>query len=68
MKVGDKVKILIWNPDNDSDISPFPVGTIGTIIEDKSNDRFYKNPYRVEANGEKWWYKSEHLEVVKEDL
>lgn len=63
MNIGDKVKILIWNPDNDPDINPFPAGTIGTIIEDKTNDSFYTNPYRVESNGEKWWYKAEHLEI-----
>lgn len=64
MKIGDKVKISVWNPDNDIDINPFPAGTIGTIVEDKSNDYFYTNPYRVEANGEKWWYKKRDLELV----
>lgn len=64
MRIGDKVRILVWNPDNDPDINPFPVGTIGEIIEDNSQDPFYSNPYRVEANGEKWWYKAKDIEVI----
>lgn len=61
MRIGDKVKVLVYNPDNDPDIEPFPVGTIGTIAKYRS---VYDNPYQVKANGQSWWYKAEHLEVV----
>ena len=58
MKIGDKVKILVWNPDNDPDINPFPAGTIGVIVDYCfTND----NPYKVESNGQAWWYKERDL-------
>lgn len=65
MKIGDKVKVLVWNPDDDPDINPFPVGTIGIIVNYRST---YDNPYQVKANGESWWYKAENLELIKQDV
>lgn len=56
MEIGDKVKILVHNP------KKFSAGTIGTIVNYRS---IYDNPYKVSANGQSWWYKSEHLEAVK---
>ena len=65
MKIGDKVKVLVWNPDNDPDINPFPAGTIGIIVNHRS---MYDNPYQVKANDESWWYKAENLELIKQDV
>lgn len=59
LKVGDKVRII----SNDEDLG-FPVGTIGVIVSDKSNDPIYRKPYLVEANGKRWRYKGDALEVV----
>lgn len=61
MQIGDKVKVLVYNPDNDADINPFSAGTIGTIANYRP---IYDNPYQVSANGQLWWYKAEHLELV----
>lgn len=63
LKVGDLVKI-INNADKDVDRDRFPIGTICTIIEDRSGDRMYFNPYRVESNGQAWWYKERDLELI----
>lgn len=63
LKVGDQVKI-ITNVDADVDRERFPVGTIGIIVDDMSHDVTYCNPYQIEANGDKWWYKSRALEVI----
>ena len=61
MKIGDKVKVLVYNPDNDPDINPFPVGTIGMIVDYRF---MYDNPYQVKANGQTWWYKKEDIEII----
>ena len=60
MQIGDSVKVLVYNPDNDTDINPFPVGTIGIIVNYRS---MYDNPYQVKANGQAWWYKEKDLEL-----
>ena len=65
MNIGDKVKVLVWNPDNDPDINPFSVCTIGMIVNYRS---MYDNPYQVKANGESWWYKAENLDLIKQDF
>lgn len=58
MKIGDKVEVLVWNPDNDPDINPFSAGTIGVIVDYCfTND----NTYKVESNGQAWWYKERDL-------
>lgn len=62
MQIGDSVKVLVYNPDNDPDINPFPVGTIGIIVNYRS---MYDNPYQVKANGQAWWYKGKDLELQK---
>lgn len=62
MKIGDNVKVLVYNPDNDPDIDPFPAGTIGTIVNYKP---VYDNPYQVKANGQVWWYKGKDLELLQ---
>lgn len=65
MEIGDRVKVLVDNPDNDPDINPFPAGTIGTIVNHRST---YDNPYQVEANGQRWWYKEKNLEFQNESV
>lgn len=60
MQIGDSVKVLVYNPDNDADINPFPVGTIGIIVNYRA---MYDNPYQVKANGQAWWYKEKDLEL-----
>lgn len=62
MQIGDSVKVLVYNPDNDPDINPFPVGTIGIIVNYHS---MYDNSYQVKANGQTWWYKGKDLELQK---
>ena len=62
MQIGDSVKVLIYNSDNDLDINPFPAGTIGIIVNYRS---MYDNPYQVKANGQAWWYKEKDLELQK---
>ena len=62
MQIGDSVKVLVYNPDNDPDINTFPVGTIGIIVNYRS---MYDNPYQVKANGQTWWYKGKDLELQK---
>lgn len=63
MKVGDQVKI-ITNVDADVDRKRFQVGTVGTIVNDMSHDITYCNPYQIEANGKRWWYKAEALKLI----
>lgn len=62
MQIGDNVKVLVYNPSEDPDINPFPEGAIGTIVNYRS---MYDYPYQVHIDGQSWWYKAEHLEVVK---
>ena len=61
MQIGDKVKVIAYNPDNDPDINPFPIGTVGTITNYRS---MYDNPYQGRANGESWWYKEKDIKIV----
>lgn len=65
LKVGNKVRI-ITNDDDDVDTPRFYAGTLGVIVADKSDDPTYCNPYQVEANGKKFWYKGNALKVISD--
>lgn len=55
-EVGDKVRVV--DPDDGVGVGKFPIGTIGVIIKK------HPNCYRVDANGDHWYYSDHELEAA----
>lgn len=73
LKIGDKVKILDGYDVQNRELQMFPVGTVGTIIEDRRSGGCYSlYAFRVEArvNGlrNRWWYSKKQVAPVEEEL
>lgn len=63
-KVGDRVRTLNNYDGNGNEV--FEIGTEGTIthiIQEKTD-----TPYKVEANGDYWYYSDDMLELIKEKV